>query len=362
MRGDGLSKIDELPQVDDTITTANDLTKVNMDQSIGPEPNIYSDNEHVDNSNRQEKIAFPLISELKISDRITSLLAFSSLIVAIGSLAVAYLTYKTASDTRDIKQAVRGLADLASQTKRQADAVSRQVNAMGNQENIMAGEFGEMQTQTADLSAQAVAAQGQLSAAKAQTSAISQQTTAIKDSSNAAVRTAGAQIESAQAQTRAAQIAAAAQQPTITLADVTVRGLNNSPDKSGVVHFTMNLHFMNIGGSSVEVRKNEMHIFVGEKLPPTPPQGTFLPMAGNGIIIGRDRWYGPTQPYELSTSKAFADSINAGKANFYFYGRLYYLEATKVEHTFCYSQIVMFKDGDSLTTAPEGSAAYQCSG
>lgn len=50
-------------------------------------------------------------------------------LVAIGSLAVSILTWRTVADTSDIKSAIGNLADLATQTKRQADATHEQAEA-----------------------------------------------------------------------------------------------------------------------------------------------------------------------------------------------------------------------------------------
>jgi hypothetical protein len=48
-------------------------------------------------------------------------------LVGFGSLVVSYMTYRNAADTSDIKNAIGNLSELATQTKRQADATSEQL-------------------------------------------------------------------------------------------------------------------------------------------------------------------------------------------------------------------------------------------
>ena len=52
-------------------------------------------------------------------------------LVAAGSLAVAFPTYRNAADTSDIKNAIGNLSELATQTKRQADATRDQLAPSG---------------------------------------------------------------------------------------------------------------------------------------------------------------------------------------------------------------------------------------
>ena len=82
-------------------------------------------------------------------------------VVGICMLIVALATYRVASDTRDVKNAVRNISTLATQTKRQADDLDAEVKTLG-------GEFGEMQRQTGFLSTSANAAQGQLAEMRAE--------------------------------------------------------------------------------------------------------------------------------------------------------------------------------------------------
>jgi hypothetical protein len=129
----------------------------------------------------------------------TLFVGFGSLFLGASSLVVSFLTYKNAADTRDIKQAVRGLAILAEETKRQADQTKRQADGFEKQLGFLRQQVDE---------------------AKAQTNAISAQTDAIKSSSVAAVKSAGAQIASAEAQKNMANVTAQAQRPDIDLSEL----------------------------------------------------------------------------------------------------------------------------------------------
>lgn len=54
-------------------------------------------------------------------------------LIGLGSLAVSFLTYKNAADTSDLKNAVANLTTLASEARRQADAMRDQAKAMQGQ-------------------------------------------------------------------------------------------------------------------------------------------------------------------------------------------------------------------------------------
>jgi hypothetical protein len=100
-------------------------------------------------------------------------------IATIGMLLVAVAAYRIASDTRDVKTAVKNISDLATQTKRQADAldkqfgqVKREADAAQDQTSILRSEFGEMQSQTGAFQSSATAAQGQLREMRAEQRAL----------------------------------------------------------------------------------------------------------------------------------------------------------------------------------------------
>lgn len=62
------------------------------------------------------------LSRLTVNEWLTFL-------VGVGSLAVSYLTYKNASDTSDLKDAVAGLTKLVAEAQRQAGAMQSQAEA-----------------------------------------------------------------------------------------------------------------------------------------------------------------------------------------------------------------------------------------
>ena len=57
-----------------------------------------------------------------------------TLLIGLGSLAVSALTWRTISDTSDIKTAIRNLSDLAAQTERQANAANGQIEEMRDEQ------------------------------------------------------------------------------------------------------------------------------------------------------------------------------------------------------------------------------------
>lgn len=74
-----------------------------------------------------------LLGEIRIFDVINSF-------ATVGMLAVAYATYRVASDTGEIKSAVQNLSSLASETKRQADNSQSQAIIMQQQLSELALE------------------------------------------------------------------------------------------------------------------------------------------------------------------------------------------------------------------------------
>ena len=59
-------------------------------------------------------------------------------LVGVGSLVISYLTYQNAADTSDLKAAVSNLTNLASEARRQADAMQIQAKVMQEQLDQMA--------------------------------------------------------------------------------------------------------------------------------------------------------------------------------------------------------------------------------
>lgn len=78
---------------------------------------------------------------LNTNERITAFLAAGSLMVGLGSLAVAVMAYRTASDTRDLKSAVSGLAALAKAAQEQARATNSQLAEVKRQADNTAALF-----------------------------------------------------------------------------------------------------------------------------------------------------------------------------------------------------------------------------
>jgi hypothetical protein len=107
------------------------------------------------------------LRRLDTNQWLTLLVGVGSLVIGAGSLAVAFMAYRNAADTSDIKNAIGNLSELATQTKRQADATHDQLGAVKDQVSALRDQAEE---------------------AKRQTAAIAKQTEAIKASSDAAVR------------------------------------------------------------------------------------------------------------------------------------------------------------------------------
>jgi hypothetical protein len=136
------------------------------------------------------------------------------------------LTYRNAADTSDIQQAIGNLSELATQTKRQADNTHEQLGAVRDQVSALKDQAEE---------------------AKLQTAAIAKQTEAIKASSDAAIRSAEATSSAARAQQKMAEVTAQAHKPDVSLVELTVNGLNDEPDKDGLVHPTILWRFQDTG-------------------------------------------------------------------------------------------------------------------
>lgn len=64
--------------------------------------------------------------------------------VGVAMLLVAMAAYRVASDTGDVKNAVRNLSDLATQTKRQADFTKGQLDQVRREADAATGQLNEM--------------------------------------------------------------------------------------------------------------------------------------------------------------------------------------------------------------------------
>jgi hypothetical protein len=264
-------------------------------------------------------------------------------LVAAGSLAVAFATYRNAADTSDIKNAIGNLSELATQTKRQADATRDQLGAVRDQVGALRDQAEE---------------------AKLQTAAIAKQTEAIKASSDAAIRSAEANISAANAQRKMAEVTAQAQKPDVDLMELTVNGLNGEPDKDGIVHPTLFWRFRDTGGSSFTVKDVIFGVWTGDALPQEMFQE--MPQAirfdGIGVVVTNSiaSAFAPKNPLLLNIPKDTRDALNRGDKKLFFFAKFEYWDNLKNEHSRCFGREFTLKDGNSIFAVPSGGDAYQC--
>jgi hypothetical protein len=263
--------------------------------------------------------------EIRIIDLINCFVGIAMLIVAVSA-------YRIASDTSDIKGAIGNLADLAVQTKRQADAVSDQLSAVREQVTALKEQAAET---------------------KLQTEAISQQTAAIKASSDA-------NIKAANAQQILAEVTARAQRPDVDLTDVDLSGLNNAPDKDGMVAAKLMWHFRNSGGSAFTAKEVKFGVQTGDALPETMPSGQIINGSGIVVINSITSGFSPKDPISLQVPKAQADAVMDGSLKVFFFARFEYWDTSHLEHAKCFGRQFLFKEGSSYFTTPSGGTAYQC--
>jgi hypothetical protein len=236
-------------------------------------------------------------SRLSTNEWLTLLVGVGSLLIGVGSLAVAYMTYRNASDTSDIKTAIGNLSELATQTKRQADATHDQLGAVRDQVSALRDQAEE---------------------AKLQTAAIAKQTEAIKASSDAAVRSAEANISAAKAQQRMAEVTAHAQKPDVDLMDLAVNGLNGEPDKDGFVYPTLFWRFHDTGGSSFTVKDVFFGVWIGDVLPQEMPEGLRVDGAGVMITNTGGSGFAPKDPVSFKIPKDTQEALNRGDKKLFF--------------------------------------------
>ena len=261
-------------------------------------------------------------------------------LVGFGSLAVAFATYRNAADTSDIKNAIGNLSELATQTKRQADATHDQLAAVKDQVSALRDQAEE---------------------AKRQTAAIAKQTEAIKASSDAAIRSAEANISAAKAQQTMAEVTAQAQKPDIDLTELTVTGLNGEPDKDGMVHPKLFWRFRDTGGSSITVKEVIFDVWPGDALPQEMPQGIRLPNDAGLVLTNISvSSLSPLNPLPFNIPTAIRDALNRGDKKLFFFAKFEYWDNLKVEHSRCFGREFKLKDGSSTFTIPSGGDAYQC--
>lgn len=281
-----------------------------------------------------------LLSRLTSNEWLTLLVGVGSVLVGVGSLVVSYLTYRNAADTSDIKTAIGNLSELATQTKRQADAMQDQLGAVRDQVKALRDQAQE---------------------AKHQTAAIASQTEAIKASSEAAVRSAEANISSAVAQRRMAEVTAQAQKPNVDILELKVTDMNKEPDKDGIVHPTLIWKFRDTGGSSLTVKGLSFGVWPGDALPKVMPDQIYYD--GQGLVLtnsSASAFY-TEPPTTLRLPKETRDAINRGDVKLFFFARFDYLDNMGNEHSSCFGREFKFYEGNSIAAFPSGGEAYQCS-
>jgi hypothetical protein len=260
-------------------------------------------------------------------------------LVAVGSLVVSFLTYRNAADTSDIQHAIGNLSELATQTKRQADNTHEQLGAVRDQVSALKDQAEE---------------------AKLQTAAIAKQTEAIKASSDAAIRSAAATSSAARAQQKMAEVTAQAHKPDVSLVELTVNGLNDEPDKDGLVHPIILWRFQDTGGSSFTVKDVIFGVWPGEALPEEMPTGFRVDGAGVVVTNGSTSTLSSQKPFSFHLPKDIRDALNRGDTKLFFFAKVEYLDNLNGEHSRCFGREIKLKDGSSTSAVPSGGDAYQC--
>jgi hypothetical protein len=262
-----------------------------------------------------------------------------TLLVGAGSLVVSYMTYRNAADTSEIQTAISNLSDLATQTKRQADAMQDQLGAVRDQVSALRDQVQE---------------------AKHQTAAIVSQTEAIKSSSEAAIKSAEANISAAQAQRKMAEVTAQAQRPDVDLSELTINGMREEPDKDGYIHPTVRWRFRNTGGSALVVKAVTYGIWIGNNLPQEMPNGNRIDGAGGVITNSITSAFSLQNPDVLKIYKYTVDALSRGDSKLFFFAKFEYLDNLKAEHSRCFGREFILKDGSSTFVVPSGGEAYRC--
>ncbi|MDQ2859301.1 MAG: hypothetical protein M3T55_00935 [Pseudomonadota bacterium] len=251
-----------------------------------------------------------------------------------------------AAGTRDIKTAVRGLAALARQAGRQADATY--------------GQLGAMKDQVAAL-------KDQVNEAEAQTKAISDQTAAIKSSAISAVRAAQAEIEAADAQTKsadsaklAADAAAASNLPEFSLTSIEVNGLTGKPTSGDLVKVTIKPIFTNVGGGTAFPRIALVKLIKENTLPKRPDYAGGVSFGGNEFPVGHTGSFYPVAPFTYDVSVSEAKEIAEGKRAVVVIGYIDYDDGAHQQHHWCYAYAAAIPKGQGWTIYKVGPDPYHC--
>lgn len=265
-------------------------------------------------------------------------------LVGVGTLIVSYLTYLNATDTSDIKSAVKGLADLAKQASIQAGQTKREADALNTQLGLVSQQVTE---------------------SKKQTKAISEQTGAIKSSAASAVSLANAQSQTAQAQLKAAQqdelaakAAARANLPSLSLQAFDIGGLTDPPQKDGRIKATLRPRFGNNGGTMI-AHGGVIGFF--RQLPQKLNSSTeFFAFGGNEISIPHGGTLFPTDAHEFEFSQSEAAAILDGSLGFIVAGLLDYADASNQTHQWCFAYVVHAPKGKDAYFIPIGGPEWHC--
>jgi hypothetical protein len=254
---------------------------------------------------------------MTLGEKLTVLVAAGSLLTGLGSLVVSWQSFQASKDAKELRQAVQGIAELAKETKRQADGQAAHLAVL----------------------------QDQARQAGLQTSAISAQTTAIKDSSVAA-------IASARAQTEAAEVATVAQRPNIALTEINITGMGNDPDKDNLVPITVTWVFTNVGGSPIVHKPSMLKIYF--TIDGSVGGGAIydMPFGGNDWVVTPNSGFKPVDPMNIRVLKQVADDAKAGKLTAVFFGEVNYLDNRGAIHKHCVSFFVPLKDAGGTKFSP----------
>ncbi len=275
--------------------------------------------------------------------------------VGVAMLLVAIVALIVASDTSDIKHAVNNISTLATQTKREADALNEQLTQIRRQADALAAQVDQMKRQAKATENMAYSAQGQLAEIRKQTVAISYQTRAITASS-------GAQAQAADAQRKMADITARAQKPDVDLMELSISGLKSAPDKDGGVTVPVSWRFRNSGGSALAVVSVEFGLWFGAALPNQMPKGTFV--GGNDVEVLPQitSAFSLRDPWKFVLKKKVADAVSSRTENLFFFAVFRYRDKNGDTHYRCFGRQFIFKSGDDNSdfAVPAGGSAYQC--
>lgn len=275
-----------------------------------------------------------LLGRLSVNEWLT-------LLLAVGSLTVSYMTFRGSQDNTELRNAIQNISRLADQTKRQADGTNAQL--------------AEIKRQADSSVIIAQAAKESALASHAQALALTEQTTAIKASSSA-------NIVASEAQRKLADVAALAHRPVPDLSQLSIGGLRSTPSKEGLVTVPVQFRFRNVGGTTFLVKRVEFGLWVGGGLPDVMPRNRFK-IDGSGISVAprATSFFGPVNPIQMRLRKDIADAVNRNESKIFFYAAFHYIDQSDVEQMRCFAREIQMKDdGASEFSYPPGGPDYHC--